>query len=185
MNAIPLILQSAQASTVHQAALRYASANISVLACRRNKAPALANWKHLQQRCADAATINSWHDPGLLESVALICGRVSGNLVVVDCDGLDAVAAFSARFPKLLDTYTVRSGSGQGAHFYYYAKLCPPTTRVIGAPVGNLELRADGCYVIAPPSVHPSGQRYAVTNPTRILHVFDLHEVVLWIRHLI
>lgn len=182
MNATPLILECAREANVLQAALMYAHANISVLACRRDKTPALSNWKHLQQRLADPVTIARWHQAGLLESVGLICGRVSGNLVVVDCDGQAAVDTFCKAFPHLLDTYTVLSGSGKGAHFYYYAKLNPPTTRVVGAPFGNIELRSDGAYVIAPPSLHPSGNAYQVINPVSILHVFDLHEVVQWIK---
>ncbi len=182
MNATPLILDCARESSVHQAALLYSAAAISVLACRQDKTPALSNWKHLQQRLADTTTINRWHEAGLLESVGLICGRVSGNLAVVDCDGLEAVNAFSERFPRLTETYTVLSGSQKGAHFYFYAKVCPPSARVVGAPFGNVELKSDGTYVIAPPSLHPSGNAYQVINPAPILHVFDLRDVVDWIK---
>jgi hypothetical protein len=184
MNAIPLIVQAAKASNIHLATLLYMQANISVLPVKADKSPALKYWQHLQTRIAQHATINHWQRCELLTGVGLILGKVSGNLVVIDCDGLDAVDAFTQRFPKLVDTYTVVSGSRQGAHFYYYAKWCPPTTRVTGLSHGNIELRSNGTYVVAPPSIHSSGNAYTVSNPTRIQHVFDMNEVVNWIKDL-
>jgi hypothetical protein len=74
--------------------------------------------------------------------------------MVVDADGEAGVIELKRRgYPK---TWTARSGSG-GLHVY----LKHP-----GHPVGNWripgigELRADGGYVIAPPSQHRSGGRY-------------------------
>jgi hypothetical protein len=185
MNTIPLIVQAAKASSVHLAALLYASSNISVLPVKADKSPALKYWKQFQSRLANQATVDQWHRTGLLESVGLICGPVSGNLVVVDCDGLNAVDAFTQRFPRLTDTYSVMSGSRKGMHFYFYAKWCPPTTRVTGLEIGNIELRAEGCYVVAPPSGHASGHAYTVANSRRIQHVLEMREVVAWIKSMI
>lgn len=184
MNTIPLIIQAAKSANVHMAALLYAQANISVLPVKADKSPALKFWKQFQSRLATQATIDQWQRCGLLDGVGLILGPVSGNLVVIDCDGLDAVDAFSQRFPRLMDTYSVMSGSRKGMHFYYYAKYCPPTTRVVGLDVGNIELRAEGNYVVAPPSMHQSGNAYTVSNMRRILHVPDMRDVVAWIKSL-
>lgn len=182
MNAIPLVIQAAKAANVHMATLLYAQANISVLPVKLDKSPALRNWQHLQHRVAQQATIDQWQRCDLLHGVGLILGKVSGNLVVIDCDGLDAVDAFTTQFPRLADTYTVVSGSRKGAHFYFYSKWCPPTTRVTGLDIGNIELRSNGAYVVAPPSIHSSGYAYSVSNPVRIQHVFDLNNVVTWIK---
>lgn len=177
------LLYAAEAETVYEAAIHYSTQDFSVLPCRGKK-PGLLNWKHLQERRADLATINKWDEAGLLENVGIICGRVSNNLVVIDLDGRQAVEAFSAQFPALLDTYTVQSGSGQGAHLYLYVDDLPPTTRVVGGPGGNVELRADGCYVVAPPSIHPSGNPYTISNAAPILRVYQVREVVTWIKAL-
>lgn len=181
----PRIINAAYQHTAHAAALAYADMGISVLACHVDKSPSLRSWKHLTARRSTPETINLWQRTGLLESVGIICGEVSGNLVVVDCDGLDAVKEFSHAFPALTDTYKVVSGSGKGAHFYLYADECPPTTRVIGAPFGNLEMRSNGAYVIAPPSKHPSGQHYSVTQPFEVKRVPHLHALRNWIERLI
>lgn len=181
----PAILTAAEAPSVYLASRFYAALGFSVLPCTGKK-PALDTWKHLQTRPALPATIDAWHQVDLLENVGIICGRVSGNLVVIDLDGDKATWAYFEAFPDLLNTYTVRSGSGHGMHFYYYVRDVPPTTRVTGLEAGNIELRSDGTYVIAPPSIHPvTGNRYAVADAVDIQHVDTLRPVVEWIKSLI
>ena len=74
------------------------------------------------------------------------------------------------------------TGSGQGKHVYLYVDTLPPTTRALDTPIGHIELRAEGCYVAAPPSIHPTtGKPYIVKKPLDILRVPDLAELVRWI----
>jgi len=174
-------LITAAHSCVHRAALIYASVGMSVLACKRDKTPALTNWKHLQERRATSETIDLWQRTGLLENVGIICGEVSGGLIIVDCDGKDAISKFASTFPELSDTYAVLSGSGEGAHYYLYANIVPPTTRVTGMDYGNIELRSNGAYVIAPPSIHPSGRSYTVLKPRPIKVMNYLNDLRYWI----
>ena len=101
----------------------------------------------------DEATIRWWLARRSHWNIAVACGSVSG-IVVVDADGEVGLAELECRgYPM---TWSVQSGSG-GLHVY----LKHP-----GHPVGNWkipgigELRADGGYVIAPPSRHRSGGRY-------------------------
>lgn len=180
----PAILLPAHAPNVYLAARLYAAMGLSVLACSGKK-PALSHWAHLQSRAATSPTIDLWNSTGLLENVGIICGAVSGNLAVIDLDGAAAVNRFEAIFPELTDTYAVRSGSGQGKHFYYFCDRLPPTT-LYKHPGGNFELRANGMYVVAPPSVHPDSLRnYTVAQETDIRHVSDLQQVVELLRSLI
>ncbi len=184
MNPTPDLLTTISRLTVYGAALLYESAGFSVLPCR-GKEPALSSWKQLQDLPAGPRMIELWERAGLLSNVGVVCGRASMNLVVVDCDGPTAVNAYTARFrPVLTDTYTVQSGSGLGAHFYYFVDALPPTTRLVNAKFGgNVELRADGCYVVAPPSLHPkSGKLYTIQNDAPILRVPHLRGVVEWIK---
>jgi hypothetical protein len=49
-------------------------------------------------------------------------------------------------------------------------------------PIGNIELRADGCQVVAPPSLHTvTGKVYQVEQALDIKRVPDLADVVTWI----
>jgi hypothetical protein len=179
----PPILVPAEAPNTYLAARFYAALGMSVLPCTGKK-PSIG-WAAFQQRPATAETITRWHDVGLLENVGIICGKVSGNLVVMDLDGSFAIDAFDFQFPHLFNTYRVASGSGQGIHLYYYVGNLPPTTRITGSQHGNIELRANGCYVVAPPSIHPSGKPYTVAYAKDILWLPDMDEVVDWIKLLI
>ena len=179
------IVRAALQPNVYLASLAYANLGFSILPCAGKK-PALAYWTHLQKRIALAPTINLWDTTGLLTNVGIICGAVSHNLVVMDLDGDAAIEAFYDQFPFLGNTYTVRSGSGHGRHLYYRVRNLPPTTRVIGSQFGNIELRANGTYVIAPPSVHPdTHQPYQLATIAEILVLAEMRPVVEWIKSLI
>lgn len=181
----PNIVRAAASRDTLTAALAYEQLGLSVLACKRDKSPALRQWRHLTERRAAPDTIEAWDRTELLTSVGIICGAVSRGLVVIDCDGLEAVREFGRAFPALTDTYKVESGSGQGAHFYLYVSQVPPTTRTVGQSFGNIELRSNGSYVIAPPSLHPSGRAYRVVQPYEIKWVDNLHALRSWIESLI
>jgi len=179
----PAILLPAEAPNIYLATRLYVAMGISVLPCNGKK-PAV-NWTALQKRLPLEPTIDLWHKTGLLENVGVICGDVSGGLVVIDLDGEQAVETFSAQYPRLLDTYAVASGSGTGMHLYYYVRQVPPTTRVTGLTIGNIELRSNGSYVVAPPSIHPNGKPYKVHYTADILRLQTLTPVVEWIKSLI
>ena len=142
------------------AALAYHNAGLCVIPLS-GKRPALGSWKHYQRQRPPEAAIRRWQQEGLLRNVGIVCGAVSSNLVVLDFDGPGAYGAFAALFPTLAQSFTVATGSGKGKHVYLYVDTLPPTTRALDTPIGNVELRAEGTYVAAPPSVHPvTGSRY-------------------------
>jgi hypothetical protein len=97
-----------------------------------------------------------WPDANL----GVVTGRVSGLLVLdVDPDkgGAASLAALEAAHGRLPATLEVATGGG-GRHLYFRH----PGGRV-GCAVGlrpGLDLRGDGGYVVAPPSIHPSGRAY-------------------------
>ena len=167
-------------TAVFDAALRYVQNGYSIVPCVGKKAS--VPWADFCEGRATPAQVNRWHNAGLLENVAIIGGAVSGNLVIVDLDGDEAVGRFADAFPSLMDTYTVISGSGHGAHLYLRASILPKSKRTTGLEWGNVELRADGCYVVAPPSIHPNTNRpYIVSNRVPIKRVTSLVLLANWI----
>lgn len=176
------ILEAARSSTVYAAALAYAELGFSVLPCS-GKVPAVTYWQPFQRRAASAGIIRNWYESGLLHNVGIICGEVSRGLVVIDLDGQRAVDLFALRWPRFMPTYSVTSGSGKGMHLYYYAGIVPPTTRVTGLEIGNIELRSNGHYIVAPPSIHPdSGKPYTVARTEAIMRVENFTPIVEWIK---
>lgn len=97
------------------------------------------------------------HPDGLL---AIRTGAVS-NLVVIDVDppeGLQTLANMKAH-GVIRETAAVRTGSG-GWHLFYQH----PGGKVLsgaGKAGPKVDVKADGGYVVAPPSIHPrTGQPY-------------------------
>jgi len=177
---IPIVL-AAQAKNSLTAALQYAEIGFSVLPLK-GKIPSLNAWSQYQVEPATFDEIHSWHRAGLLNNVGIVCGAVSNNLVVLDLDGPAGYPAFAAMFPHLAETFTVATGGGVGQHVYLFADELPDTVRAMKTPIGHLELRAGGCQIVAPPSIHPdTGQPYTVQNVFDILRVPDLADLVAWI----
>lgn len=164
--------------TPFRAALEYAAMKISVIPLNGKQAG--LKWQKYQHVRAEAREILFWKNQKLFGGVGIVCGHVS-NLIVIDLDGLPAVNLFTAAFPALMNTFTVATGSGKGLHLYYRPALIPGTRRLTGLPEGNVELRSDGCYVVAPPSIHPvTFQPYRVDNPAPPLELENLNPVIEW-----
>lgn len=169
-----------------EAAFWYWNSGITPLPCR-GKQPNLPEWKQFQQRRPTRQEITVWIKSGAFQTVAVLCGAVSRNLIVMDLDSEAAVSAFELKFPNLMDTFTVKSGSGKGMHLYYQVERLPQTARVaLEGEHHGIELRSNGLYVIAPPSLHPvSGMPYVVAKNEPIKILPHMEHVREWIHGLI
>jgi len=169
------IVNALQQETVADAAVNLAMAGVSVVPTQGKRA--LFAWKAYTKRAAQPNTVARWYGGFCAaDGVAIICGRVSNGLVIVDLDGTDAVAQYRRQFSYLLDTLAVSSGSGKGQHFYYRVDDVPDTARTKG-----FEVRSNGAYVVAPPSVHPSGRRYKLLNAAPVMQLSTLDPVLSFI----
>lgn len=92
-------------------------------------------------------------------NVGIVTGRVS-SIVVLDVDprsgGDSALGGLEDRWGALPATLEVQTGGG-GRHLWFSSDEELPSA--VLAP--GLELKAERCVVIAPPSVHATGRRYA------------------------
>jgi len=174
---MPPIVSAAQSESIGAAALAYAALGLSIIPLD-GKRPALKSWTQYQRERADEQTIRAW----TFGNIGIVCGAVSGNLVILDLDGTAGYAAFAATFPALAQTFTVASGGGIGRHVYFYADVLPPSVKAMGTPIGHLELCGDGRQVVAPPSIHPiTGQPYRIEKALDILRVPNLDDLAAWI----
>ncbi len=145
------------ANAMLQAALAYAKRDWAVLPVKRGgKAPLTAHG--IKDATTDPDMIRAWWAKWPSAGVALACGTPSGGLIVLDCDKAEFVWSLENACGPLPETLTV--ATGRGTHRYFVAPEEIKTQQL--AP--HLELRGEGSYVLAPPSVHPSGARYRVTN---------------------
>jgi hypothetical protein len=125
----------------------------------RDKRPLLP-WEPYRHRRPTPAELALWRARWPAANVGIVTGAVSG-LVVLDVDpdkgGETSLAALEATFGRLPATLVVRTGGG-GRHLYF-AHPGRPVACAVGLRPG-LDLRGDGGYVVAPPSIHPTGRLY-------------------------
>lgn len=125
----------------------------------QGKLPAVLSWKEFQARCPTTHEVTSWFSPSVIQptGVAVVTGRLS-NLVIVDCDTPADAEYWAVNF---LET-PLAAQTGRGGVHYYYAM--PPDREVrnrAGVLRRRIDIRGEGGYAVAPPSLHPSGPRYA------------------------
>lgn len=139
---------------LHAAALAYAQQGIYVFPCRpRDKRPLTANG--FKDATTDRDTVNAFWTRHPNANLGIDLGR--SGLLAVDIDGPEALEPF--RELDLPETRIITTGRPEGGRHHWFR---PPSgvtiTTTILAP--KLDLRAAGSYVVAPPSIHPSGARY-------------------------
>jgi hypothetical protein len=123
-------------------------------------------WKQWQSSRANAFVVGEWFRQVPDTNLAVVTGAISG-LVVADLDLAkhpDAARVFADRCGGELPVApTVRTGSG-GLHLFFAHPGFSVRTRAGLSP--GLDIRADGGYIVAPPSLHPSGGVYAWETDT-------------------
>src|SRR5262245_9095525 len=140
---------------LRDAALTYMESGWSVFPLRpREKVPlkgmAVAQFQRVSP--ADERLIRDWWRVYEF-NVAVATGAIS-DLFVWDCD---TAAAYHETVERGIPNTRIAQ-TGKGYHFYF---------KYPDFPVGNrakvctgVDVRGDGGYVVAPPSVHPSGEQY-------------------------
>jgi hypothetical protein len=126
----------------------------------RGKRP-LVTWIEYQSRLPRREEVEAWFGRGTSHNLGIVTGVVS-SLVVLDVDpahgGDSSLADLERRHGPLPRTTESRTGGG-GRHLYFSHPRGHVPNRV-GLAAG-LDIRGDGGCVVAPPSVHPNGNRYA------------------------
>ncbi len=149
-------------SRLLSAANDYLSRGWSVLPIANKKKPAIKTWKPLQRERPNQSDFDHWFKPtaygASVVGLGIILGEVSGGLIVRDFDDPGAYEAWKAQFPEFAATLpTVQTGRG----YHVYARVPGCKTRKLS----DGELRAEGSYVVAPPSIHASGIEYTWIVP--------------------
>jgi hypothetical protein len=120
----------------------------------------LIQWQMLQQRHPSQGEVAFWLRRWPGANIGLVTGFISG-LVVLDVDpahgGSASLRHLEDEHGLLPATAEVLTGGG-GRHLYFRHPAEPVRNAVAVAP--GLDIRGDGGYVVAPPSLHGSGRRY-------------------------
>ncbi len=139
------------------------------------KRPA-CRWQVYTRRLPFSAEIKHWFEGQQTGAYGVVCGPVSG-LIVLDLDDPALAERFAAAFPDLLATLVVRSGLRGTPHIYWQVDF-PVRTRAFSGG----DLKAAGSYVVGPGSTIAGGVWRVLTDrPVRDISRADLDRVLAFL----
>lgn len=121
------------------------------------KRPYMTNWLQYTRTRATKHTVENWFRSLSNAGIGVVTGKVS-NMVVLDIES-DCPYPIEDLLRKYPTQMYSRTGSGGYHLFYQY----PTNISRVANRVGIFEradLRADGGFIVLPPTIHPNGSRY-------------------------
>jgi len=139
------------------AALYYASKGWKVFPLTQGTKIPAEGMHWIDEATLDEGTITQWWGTNPTSNIAIATGRTS-NLTVIDVDGhegWDSIKEVIGEFPKER-TRVIKTPRGYHLYYEYH-----PDFHTGAGFLAGVDVRSDGGYVVAPPSV-VNGTRYAV-----------------------
>ena len=136
-------------------ALSYCDRGWSVIPVRQDKKPPI-RWTEFQQRRATPEEIREWWQRWPDSMIGIVTGKLSG-IIVIDCDSEAAYQKIQELLPDGFLTCIAKTPRG------YHLYLVYPADMSIGNSAGvmpGVDVRGEGGYIIAPPSVNADGNTY-------------------------
>lgn len=150
--------------TMLNAALNYAEHGLAVFPLEaQGKKPIT---KHgLKDASTDPDKIREMFAAHPYSNIGMACGSQSGGIIVVDIDvdeekdknGNDSLKEWEHEHGALPNT--AMTLTGRGGNHYLYRSTGDTRSRI--ACKEGIDIRADGGYIVLPPSIHPNGAQYA------------------------
>lgn len=158
-------------------ALDYARRGFAVFPLKpHDKAPITVNG--VNAATTDEAQIETWWRKTPNANIGIATGQISGGICVIDMDideesgknGIRTLKDWQDRYGVIPPSATVRTGRG-GLHYYFRAQK---EVRNRVNLLGGVDIRGDGGYVVAPPSVHSNGNKYEWAVPIEERGIVDI-----------
>jgi RecA-family ATPase len=135
----------------------------------------------LKAASKDPVQIRNWFESYFTNAnLGIVTGETSG-LIVLDIDtahnGLESLRQLEQQYWQLPETVKVKTGGGFHYLFQYPGFTIKNSAGRLGA---GLDIRGDGGYIVAPPSLHASGRRYKWLSPE-----IELAELPQWLLQLL
>lgn len=160
-------------------ALNYHTSGLCVIPIRgKDKRPAISSWKEFQTMRPPVDAIRDHYTKNPDDGIGIVTGRVSG-VTVIDIDIKDIpkdelakqltaiINAIVSDDPLIRKGYAVVITGSGGAHIYtryidIKTQLQIDSQALVPGTQAKIDIKSDGGYVIAPPSVHPNGREYTL-----------------------
>jgi len=143
---------------MNEEAIKYLEGGWSVLPVRPDeKRPFMSNWLQYTKTRADRKTVENWFNNLAGAGIGAVTGRISGIIVLdIECDCPYSIEELLRKYPTQMIS---KSGSGGYHLFYQYPRNVAKVSNRVRIFEGA-DLRADGGFIVLPPTRHPNGKRY-------------------------
>ena len=145
-------------NSVLEQASEYIDQGWSILPVKPSeKRPYMTNWLQYQHVKATKEMAENWFTSLTGAGVGMVTGRISG-VVVLDIESYCKIPIeeLLRRYPTQMVS---RTGSGGYHLFYLYPNDVPKIANRVGIFEGA-DIRADGGFIVLPPTRHPNGRQY-------------------------
>lgn len=136
----------------------------SVIPVGQNKIP-LISWEEYQKRLPTIEELNIWWKKYPQANVGIVCGKVP-NLAVIDIDDPQLDNETIKGIEEFLEPPTCITPRG-GRHLYFTYPSGSDLRNAVSI-VPKVDIRAEGGYVLAPPSCNEAGVEYKWRDDRRI-----------------
>lgn len=150
--AFPLALPDTEGCSLKEAALRWQEKGYSIIPLDRQAKRPLIKWKEYQSRRPTREEVEQWWTWWPEANIALVTGALN-EIIVLDFDVREGFEGHPLSEKWLVETPVVRTNRGM----HVYLRCVSP---VASHRYGQVDLKAEGAYVLVPPSIHPSGTVY-------------------------
>ena len=127
-------------------------------------------WEKYKYEVATRKEVDRWFQQGEC-NIGIVTGEISG-IIVLDIDakpgknGLETLQKMGLEIPH---TRKVITGSGGHHYFFKHPGFHVPNSVSFAGDLPGVDIRGDGGYVVAPPSIHASGNLYQWDNRAEIV----------------
>ena len=133
---------------IHSIINQYLKYGYSLIPVDKEKRPCVF-WKKYQYKRATVNDILKWHIQFNTLNIGIVTGYIS-QLAVIDVDDLSLLPDLGKRLPEINKTTRVKTNRGYHYYFHLNGNRVKSTNSLFGK---RLELKSNGSYIIAPPSI--------------------------------
>jgi hypothetical protein len=145
---------------VLEAALSYHDQGWCVIPIKYRSKEAEIKWQQYQHERPIRQQIKAWFSDGRNHNIGILTGQVSGGLVVLVFNKEGDFKKFFEGDNIVEKTPVIKTS--RGYHVYLTASE-RVQSHIYGG--GRFEIKGEGTYVVAPPSLHPKEVHYYEVNP--------------------
>jgi hypothetical protein len=160
MNDVKRWSTTLESDEIAAAASRYVGIGWSVIPIQARGTRPLVPWLEYQQRVASSEEIDRWFRQWPDANIGVVTGGLSG-LIVIDVDpghrgtdSMETIARKHGPFPPGIEVTT--AAGGRHLYFEHPGRSVPNRAGLFP----GIDVRCDGGYVVAPPSLQGDGARY-------------------------